>query len=142
MKIDEICEMLEKDSKIDEANLDRESLRIALLHGKWYGIYMDEARIYRKAFNDLKRLKKEKMEYYLGKAPDDVYVAKPLDLKVLRQDLDMYLDADEELIALDEKVDTQRLKIEMIESFIKSLNSRGFNIKSAIDFLKFKNGTV
>ena len=141
MIISELLELLEKDSKIDEANLDRESLRIALLHGKWYAIFMDEARVYRKASNDLKRLRKEKTEYFLGKADDKIYEEKPLDLKVLRQDLDLYIDADEEIIILDERVNTQKIKVEMIESFIKSLNSRGFNIKSAIDFLKFKNGT-
>lgn len=141
MTIAELLEKLERDSKIDETNLDRESLRIALLHGAWYSIFMTEARVYRSASNDLKRLRRQKTEYYLGKAQDSVYEKSPLDLKVLRQDLDLYLDSDEEIIALDEKVNTQKLKVEMIESFIKSLNSRGFNIKSAIDFLKFKNGT-
>lgn len=140
MNISELQEMLEADSKIDEAALDKESLRIALLHGKWYSIFMNEARIYRKAFNDLKKLKKFKTEYYLGKCDDVTYQQFPLDHKVLRSDLDTYLDADDEICELDEKVNTQKLKVEMCESFIKSLNSRGFNIKSAIEFMKFKNG--
>ena len=140
MKIEEINIMLAEDSKIDESALDAESLKISYLHGKWYAIYMTEARVLRTVHNELKALRRTKTEYYLGKATDEVYLANPLHLKVLRSDLDTYLDSDPEVILLDERVNTQKLKCEMLESFIKSLNSRGFNIKSAIDFLRFKNG--
>lgn len=142
MNVSELQALIEVDSKIDEARLDKASLDISLLHGKWYGIFMAEARLYRKLYNDLKKRRKFKTEYYLGKCEDAIYEATPLNHKVLRQDLDTYLDADEELCDLDERVNLQKLKVEMCESFIKSLNSRGFNIKSAIEFLKFKNGVI
>lgn len=140
MKLDELTEMMKLDSVIDESNLDGESLKISYLHGKWYSLYVSEARVLRTVHNELKALRRTKTEYYLGKATDEVYLANPLHLKVLRSDLDTYLDSDPDLIMLDERVNTQKLKCEMLESFIKSLNSRGFNIKSAIDFLRFKNG--
>ena len=140
MKFSEITEMIEKDSVIDNANLDRESLRVSLLHGKWYTIFMEEARLLRRMYNEFKKLKKFKTEYYLGKCTDDVYEKFPLHLKVLRSDLEIYLDGDEEMLALDEKVEDQRLKVNTIENFIKALNNRGYNIKTAVDFLKFKNG--
>lgn len=132
--------MIENDSVIDNANLDREALKIPYLHGKWYGLFIDESRLYRSLLSEFKRTKKFKMEYYLGKCPDEVYQEKPLDLKILKQDLDFYMEADEELISLEEKLNTQKLKVEMIESFIRSLNNRGYNIKCAVDFLRFKNG--
>ena len=142
MKISELKEMMEADSAIDNANLDREVLKIPYLHGKWYAFFIDESRMYRSILSDYKRRKREKMEYYLGKSPDEVYQDKPLDLKILKQDLDFYMESDEELIALEERLATQKLKVEMIESFVKSLNNRGYNIKCAIDFLKFKNGVT
>lgn len=142
MKISELKDMMEQDSVIDNSNLDRAVLNIPYLHGKWYGFFIDESRLYRSFLSEYKRLKREKMEYYLGKAPDDAYEARPLDLKILKQDLDFYMESDEELISMEERLNTQKLKVEMIESFVKSLNNRGYNIKCAIDFIKFKNGVT
>jgi hypothetical protein len=140
MKFSDLFVMIEEDSKLDYSALDAESLKIPYLHGKYYPLFIEEARLHKKVSNEYKALKKFKSEYYLGRCEDKVYEEFPLQLKVLRSDLDTYLDADPELAALDEKLDTQKRKVEMLESFIKSLNSRGFNIKSAIDFMKFKNG--
>lgn len=140
MKLSELKGLMEADSVIDSANLDREVLKIPYLHGKWYPFFIDESRMYRSMISEQRRLKREKMEYYLGKAPDHVYQEKPLDLKILKQDLDFYLEGDADLILIEERVCTQKLKVEMIESFIRSLNNRGYNIKCAIDFIKFKNG--
>lgn len=140
MKLSEIIEMIQEDSKLDYSALDAESLKIPYLHGKYYPIFIEEAKLYKRVSQEFKALKKEKMEYYLGRCEDKVYEEKPLHLKVMRSDLDIYLDADPELSALDDRVDTQKRKVEMLESFLKSLNTRGFNIKSAIDFMKFKNG--
>ena len=140
MKLSELIEMIQEDSLLDYAALDAESLKIPYLHGKWYPIFIEEAKLHKRISNEYKALKKEKMEYYLGRCEDKVYEEKPLQLKVMRSDLDVYMDADPELAALDDKMDTQKRKVEMLESFLKSLNNRGFNIKSAIDFMKFKNG--
>jgi hypothetical protein len=41
----------------------------------------------------------------------------------------------------DEKYEYTKLKVEFLESIIKSLNTRGYNIRSAIDFLKFTMGS-
>ena len=140
MKLSDLKHMMEQDSVIDHANLDREALKIPYLHGRWYGFFIDESRLYRSLMNEYRQLKRFKMEYYLGKCPDDVYEREPLNLKILKQDLDIYMESDAELNALEEKMNTQKLKVEMIESFVKSLNNRGYNIKCAVDFIKFKNG--
>jgi hypothetical protein len=55
--------------------------------------------------------------------------------------IETYLAGDEDLIKADEKLEYTKLKVEFLESIIKSLNTRGYNIRSAIDFLKFTMGS-
>ena len=142
MKLNDIIAEIEKDTQIDYSNLDREVLNIAYLHGKYYKYYMDELKIFKALSIEFDRLKKEKYEYYLGKADDDVYIDNPLDKKILRNEVDLYLDADNVLSDKKWKIEQQKIKVEYLESFIKTLNNRGFHIKSAIDFIKFKNGAI
>jgi hypothetical protein len=140
MKIEDIRDLMEKDSKIDDTALDAESLKIPYLHSKWYSIFIDELRLLRGLEQEYNRLHKEKTEYYLGKADDEVYEKKPLDHKILKQDLDIYLKADDDLMKLESRKILQQMKVEMIESFIKNINQRTFIIRNAIEFMKFKNG--
>lgn len=140
MKLDDIVAQIEGDSIIDHAQLDHESLKIPQLHGKYYKIFIEELRVLKMYDKDYNSIKKDRVEYYLGKSGDEIYKVEPLDQKIIKQDLDLYLDADDKLATLRAKRDMQKAKVEMVESFIKSLNNRGFQIKNAIDFLKFKNG--
>ncbi len=132
--------MMDKDSIIDPAHLDVASLALPYLHSKWYNIFIEELRLLKGLDNEFNLLLKEKTEYYLGKAPDESYQLKPLHLKILKQDVEIYLKADEDLIASDSKRILQKIKVEAVESYIKNINNRGFMIKNAIDFRKFVNG--
>ncbi|ASD50382.1 UvsY-like recombination mediator [Acidovorax phage ACP17] len=140
MKTSEIQEMIAADSVLDENRLDFESLRIPQLHSKYYRLFMDEARTLKEMNFAYAKMKKEKTEYYLGKAPEEVYKEKPLDMKVLKTDLDLYMNGDMELHEMETKMQLQKLKTEMLEKFITTLNQRGFSIKTALDFMKFKAG--
>jgi hypothetical protein len=50
------------------------------------------------------------------------------------------MEADEVLQAQSLKVEMQREKVEFVEAIIKSLTTRGFQIKSAIEWERFKMG--
>lgn len=140
MKIDDITKLIEEDSIIKKTELDMESLRIPYLQAKYYKIFMDEFRIYRGMTLELGKLKKARTLYYQGKADDDVYKEEPLDHKILKTEIDLYLDADDKICELTGKMVLQKAKVDMLDSFIKSLNNRGFQIKNAIDFIKFQAG--
>ena len=59
---------------------------------------------------------------------------------ILKQEIPMYMEGDKELIALSLKIGFQQEKVELLESIIKSLINRGFQIKAAIDWHKFTMG--
>lgn len=140
MKLEEIQAEIEKDSDINPTDLDRESLKIPQLHSKYYKIYMTEVRILKGIESEFRKLKRDKVLYYTGQADDDKYKERPLHKKVLKTEVDLFLDADDELSDLKNKYELQKLKAEMLEGFIKTLNTRNFLIKNAIDWQKFKNG--
>ena len=141
MKLEDIQAAIEQDSKINDAKLDQESLKIPELHSKYYNIFMDELRRMKLLESEYSRLKKDRVEYYLGLAQEDVYRAEPLHRKVMRQDLDLYLESDTKLADLKLRASMQRSKVELLEAFIKTLNNRNFLIKNAIDFRRFQHGS-
>lgn len=143
MKLDEIYQLWEQDSKIDRSELAEESLKIPQLHHKYYKIYTNEKLILNRLNYSWKELFKKKHEYYRGVLPEEDLSAhgwEPQQMTILRQDLQIYLESDKDLDALQMKIDTQKEKIDLLESIIKSLQTRGYQIKSAIDFIKFQMG--
>lgn len=140
MRLDELQAEIEKDSYVDNNKLDTESLKIPMLHSKYYNYFIAELRILKGVEAEYKKLKKERHQYYLGQAKDEVYKEEPMQLKILRTDLELYLDADEKLSDLKSKYEIQKMKTEMLEAFIKTVNTRNFLIKNSIEFLRFKNG--
>ena len=95
-----------------------------------------------KANGDYQRMYREKWEYYGGKADAKVYVAKPFDLKVLKNDLAMYITSDEEVIELMDKIGYLEIVVMYIDGVIKSIDNRGWDIKNAIEWKKFEAGMM
>jgi hypothetical protein len=52
----------------------------------------------------------------------------------------MYIEADDDVVTSNLKIDMQQEKVDFVEAIIKSLTTRGYQIKSAIDWHKFQNG--
>lgn len=143
MKLDEIQLMWERDAQIDRTELGEESLRIPILHSKYFKIFSQERLLLRKMEGDYKTLFKDKYEWYNGSISEEQlreYEWEPNPLKILRTDIPMHLEADKQLQAQSLKIEMQREKVEFVEAIIKSLTTRGFQIKSAIDWERFKMG--
>ena len=140
MTLDELKLQVQKDLKVDDEHLDTESLK----NQEIKATYLDhksryELLLYR-AKGDYKRLYREKWEYYGGKADAKVYAAKPFDLKVLKNDLQMYINSDEDIIELEKKVVYYETIVEFIDGVIKSIDNRGWDIRNAQDWKKFLAG--
>lgn len=143
MKLDEIQLMWEQDCKIDRTELGEESLRIPQLHSKYFKIFSQERLLLRKMESEFKQLFRDKFEWYHGTIDEDKLRDRewePNPLKILRTDVPMYMDSDPDLQKESLRVELQREKVEFTEAIIKSLTNRGFQIKSAIDWEKFKMG--
>jgi hypothetical protein len=145
MNIQQIREMTEVDLKIDGTELAEESIRIPQIHGKYLSIYHDETLILRKYEMEFQTLRKQKWEYYSGKMSQDTLKElgwEPFDHRILRNDYDVYLEADPDLLRLQAKIGAQKAKVDFLDATIKGINNRQWIIRNAIDFLKFKSGVT
>lgn len=143
MKISQIFSEWENDSKIDLTELDSEALKIPKLHHKYYLILCHEKELIRKLSYEMKKLYLEKHEFYTqgpSKETKDRGWEMPSIGKILRSDVSTYIDADPNIIDLKSKIEEQQEKIDLLESIIKGFVQRGYNIKTALDFQKFKMG--
>jgi hypothetical protein len=142
MKLEEIEALWEQDSKIDRTDLDNESLKIPTLHSKYYKIYLREKVQLKAEEQEYKIYYKLKHEYYTGKMSKeelDEHGWEPFQF-VLKNDLQVYIEADKDIADRLLKLQVQREKVDLLESIIKTLNGRGFLIKNAIDFIRFTSG--
>lgn len=143
MKIDDIYAEWEKDSHLDRSELGEEALKIPKLHHKYFKIFTHERLQLRKLEADLKQLKLEKHEF-LTLGPTEETHEKgwrlPPQGKILKSEVNNYIEADKDIVNLSLKIGIQHEKIDLLESIIKSLTARGFNIKAAIEWERFKVG--
>jgi hypothetical protein len=140
---DDINEMWSKDCKINETDLMTESRRIPELHSKYYNLFFKEVLKVKKIKADLKELERAKFEYYTGSMDEEELKErgwKPNPLKILRNDLDKYLQSDRDIINLSLKIAYHEERANYLESIVRQINNRNFIIKSMIDWAKFTNG--
>jgi len=143
MKIEEIFEKWKQDSEIDKTQLDDESLKIPKLHHRYYQIYISEKLLLRSYESDMKKLRIDKYEFYTqGHNEETRKLGWELPSKgmLLKTDVPMYMDGDPDIVKLSLKIGIQSEKIELLESIIKSLANRGYQIKTAVDFIRWTSG--
>ena len=142
MDIEQLQEQVDKDLKINDTELDLESLKTPQLHNKYMKHLTKFKLMLSRAESEYNTLKRDKWEYYTGKSPAEVYAKKPFDLKILKTDIDKYLEADEDLQKQKQKVDYLNTLVEFLDRTIRLISNRGFTIKNAIDWRKFTSGAV
>jgi hypothetical protein len=143
MDIEKILEEWQTDCKMDRTHLDREAVSISQLHHKYFKIMISERLLMRKLEAEMKQLKLDKHEFYTQghtKETQDKGWSLPPKGLILKADLPMYMEADSEIVSLNLRIGYQLEKIDLLESIIKMVMNRNFQIKSAIDWIKFEQG--
>ena len=83
----------------------------------------------------------ERYEYFTGKADPEVYVKDPFPKKVRDKDaLQRYMDADDRLSEASLKVEYYNVMITFLESVLKQISNRTYQIKNSIEWHKFQAG--
>ena len=139
--LDTIQEMWEKDAKIDRDTLHDESLNIPSLHAKYFQIYNTIFLLRKKAEQQRKNIRHERYEYFSGKADPDVYIQNPFPKKIRDKDtMTKYLDADEKLSNASLKIEYYDTMLTYLESILKVIQNPTYQIKNAIEFMRFNAG--
>jgi len=143
MNIENLREMVKKDLIIDETNLNGESLRTPQLHNKYLVLLENSKLELEKIQFQENILKKYKWLYYAGKIGEEDlarYKWEPFEYNVLKTDIPMFLDADEDMQKIRAKISLQKSVVSYLEEVVKMMNGRQWNIKSAIEWIKFTQG--
>ena len=93
MNLKEIRTMASIDLKMDETELEVESMKTPQIHNKYLIIFTDEKLILGKIRSDMYRLKKDKWLYYTGKMSQeelDEYGWDTFDLNILKSDIESF----------------------------------------------------
>jgi hypothetical protein len=144
MTLTDIKIQAELDVIIDTNHLDDESSRIPQLHNKYLCILMDEKIIYETLDSKLKILKRDEWLYYAGKMSKEELTKRawePFDLSILKQDLDRFIESDIDVITLGNKIFVQKEKVSYLESVVKIIANKIWNIRSTIDWIRFTQGS-
>lgn len=145
MKLEEIQEFWNADREIDITELANESVRIPQIHDKYLKIYIDE-RIRLKGLQfELTKLVRLKTDYYAGKLTQEELEKLGWEQflqRLLKNEISTYIEADEDVIKTKKNIVLIEEKCYYLDSIIKMISNRGFQIKSAIDWIKYKSGIV
>ena len=142
MTLEELQEQVDKDLKINDTELDLESLKTPQLHNKYLKHYNNFKLLLTRAESDYKILKRVKWEYYTGKASPQVYQQKPFNLKIMKSDIDKYLESDEDLIKAKQKIDYLETVVNYLDRKLKIISVRDWQIRNSIEWRKFTSGAI
>lgn len=141
MNLEKLQEMWKKDSVIDTDLYCEESTKIPQLHMRYMEFFNTYSLMKKEREFELNQLVRDKWLYYKGKAGAEVYKKIPFDLKLTtKEEISMFIDADDDIRKLHFKIAYIEQTLAFLDSVLRQINNRSFQIKNAIEWEKFKNG--
>ena len=146
---DKLKEDWAEDSAVDfqfknkqySTDLGQLALEIPFQHNKYLNHYSDIQAVKTSLEFEVRRLVREKREYYSGEADAKTYAAKPFGTSIkTTEKMKVYLESDEEIINLEAKIKYLDQMLYWLDQVMRQISNRGFQIKSAIEWEKFVNG--
>ena len=144
MKLEEIQELWNRDCEIDYTELGTESIRIPQIHDKYLKIYTDERIKLRGLEFELSKLVRAKTDWYAGRMSQEDLEERGWDQflgRLLKNEISNYIESDNDVIKIKQHIAILQEKNNYLDSIIKMVSNRGFQIKNALDWLKFSHGT-
>lgn len=144
--LDELQNEWKSDCIIDELNLGPASVKTAELHSKYLNYLTTFKLQLRKYDSQLLTLRRIKWRYFRGELSrqelDDLGWEQYLGSQPLKNEMQEHLDSDPDVIKLGDKVEYIKSCLLFCETVMRSLNSRTWDIKNAIEWSKFTNGLM
>ena len=143
MKLEDIQELWHRDREIDYTELGTESIRIPLIHDKYLKIFTDERIRLKGVEFELSKMVRTKTEYYSGKMSQEELERHGWEQylgRLLKNEIANYIESDDDVIKLKKQLVVLQEKVNYLDSVIRMINNRGFQIKNALDWLKFSHG--
>lgn len=144
MNLEDLQNMWQEDSSIDDDHLGEESTKTPNLHAKYIQHLIDNKVRLSKLKYDYNVLRKNKFRYYRGELSRDELATLGWQqwqgIKPLKNEMDEFLSGDEDLNRLDVKVEYINSIIYFLESVLTQIKSRDFQISNGIKWKQFLVG--
>lgn len=145
MNLEKLMDEWTEDSRLDTSDLVTETMKTPKLHSKYYRILLEEKGKLARVKGQLKALRLAKREFLVN-GPSKESITKGWELppkgKIMKAEIDQYLDGDSDIIRLTIDVDNQTAIVDFLISAISTINNRQWHIKNLIDYNKFISGVV
>lgn len=138
----EILENWKIDSSFDPAALDKESLKINGKHHKYLLYYNRLMKRKISLKHKYMTMKREKNYFYSGKGNATVYKDNPFEYKLMKSDIPEYVNTDSEILKLEQEMETINLYLENVTQILNMIKNMNFQIKNAIEYQRFINGSI
>lgn len=144
MQIEELHLAWDVDCNISEDHLDRESIATAKLHSKYLRILIQHKMKIAALTAEYNNLRQAKFRYYRGEMPKDELIERNWSqwqgVKPLKGEMEEFLTGDSDLVKLNMKIEYIKVMIEALESIMKQIGARDWQIRNAITFKQFIAG--
>ena len=146
MNLEELRNEWSKDCEIDDIELDKSSLEVPKLHAKYQEYLTNNILTLKNLEFQYNLLLKNKWLWYNGKMSEEQikelgWEPDPFDgLKVMKNDMQIWYNADKDLQALSGKVAYQKIVIDFLKERMQNITWRHQTIKNTIDWRKFMAG--
>ena len=146
MNLEELRNEWSKDCEIDDIELDKSSLEVPKLHAKYQEFLTDNILILKNLEFQYNTLLKNKWLWYNGKMSEEQikelgWEDAPFDgLKVMKNDMQIWYNADQDLQRMSGKVEYQKIIINFLKECMQNITWRHQTIKNTIDWRKFMAG--
>jgi len=146
MNLEQIKEQWSIDCQIDDIELDKSSLEVPKLHAKYSDLLSSKILVAKQYENKYNELLKDKWLWYNGKMSQEQikelgWDDDPFDgLKVMKNDMQIWYNADTDLQEISGKVAYQKIVIDFLKECMQNITWRHQTIKNTIDWRKFMAG--
>ena len=144
MNIEEIQQMWEQDSIIDDNHLGEASTETAKVHSKYIKLMVGVKLKLTKARGDYNILRKNKFRYYRGELSREELAELGWQqyqlIKPLKNEMDDFLQGDQDLITLNTRIEYLETMGYLLEGILGQIKSRDWQLKNGIEWKKFLAG--
>ena len=137
----------EEDCKINDLELSKELSKVPNLHAKYVEVMTNNMVKAKKIAGQIKKMRKNKFLYYTGKLNSDPDALnklgwEPLQEKVLKSNVNIYIDGDDDVIELEAQMTEAEQLAELARSILWQISDRTKQLRAKMDFEKFTMGAM
>ncbi len=142
--IEDVITEWKNDSPVNQLQVANELVRVPELHSKYLAYFIEFKAKRSAALKKLNHMKNVKRRYYRGEFTKEELQEHGWNqwqgLKPSGAELNQLFEQDTDLNELEQKLEYWNTSLSTIEYIMRSLGSRGYDLKTLVEYIKFMSG--